>query len=381
MSVTGLFERRRSVRNAVVGTVACALLSVSQSTNVYSFMQGTDARAFGTWAYALALMVPTWALMAAFVPLIVRAARTYTFAPQNRARSAAIHVVASLVFALVHNMAVAVSRTLLPPSYGGPAFNQVVHHFRISLAYLFYQDVLAYGALLAMFMALHYTDLRAQLADARLTALRAQLNPHFFFNTLNAVSTLALQGRRDDVAEIVGRLGDLMRSALDEKTQEVPLRAELAFLEDYLAIQHVRFGDRLRVQKTVGHETLDARVPSLMLQPILENVVEHAMAGEEDLVSVNIEISRCGDDLLIAISDTGPGFAVDRRREGIGLANTRARLLELYGNRCRFEYGNLPAGGASVRMAIPFRSVEAVSEGRVAGADQGLEVPSPAWRP
>jgi two-component system, LytTR family, sensor kinase len=380
MSVPRPFERRRLLRNAGVGAVACALLAVSQSTNVYSIMQGTDAHAFGTWGYALALMVPTWALMAACVPLIVLAARTYTFAPQNRARSAAIHVVAGLLFALVHNVAVAVSRVLLPPSYDAPAFDQFVHHFRISLAYLFYQDVLAYGALLAIFMALHYTDLRAQLADARLTALRAQLNPHFFFNTLNAVSTLALQGRRDDVAEIVGRLGDLMRSALDEKTQEVPLRAELAFLEDYLAIQHVRFGDRLRVQKTIARETLDASVPSLMLQPILENVVEHAMTGEEDLISVNIEISRGGDDLLIAISDTGPGFAVDRRREGIGLANTRARLVELYGTRCRFEYGNLPAGGASVRMAIPFRFVDAASAGRVASADHGLDAPSPAWR-
>jgi len=380
MAMAGFFERRRSLRNAVVGAVACALLAVSQSTNVYSIMQGTDAREFGTWGYALALMVPTWALMAACVPLIALLARTYTFAPHNRARSAAVHVVAALVFALVHNMAVAISRTLLPPFTAAAGLDRFALHFRISLAYLFYQDALAYGALLAMFMALHHADLRAQLADARLTALRAQLNPHFFFNTLNAVSTLALQGRRDDVAEIVGRLGDLMRLALHEKTQEVPLRAELAFLEDYLAIQRVRFGDRLCVEKTIARETLDASVPSLMLQPILENVVEHAMAGEEDVISVNIEISRHGDDLLIAISDNGPGFAVDQRREGIGLANTRARLLELYGSRCRFEYGNLTTGGASVRIGIPFHAAQAVSDGSVANAERGLDAPSPVWR-
>jgi len=272
MDLPRLFERRRSLRNEYVAAAACALMALSQSTNVYSFMQGSDAHEFGTWGYALVLMVPTWALMAACVPLIVLAARTYTFAPQDRARSAAIHVVAGLVFALVHSMAVGVSRMLLPPSYDAPAFDQFVHHFRISLAYLFYQDVLAYGALLATFLALHYADLRAQLADARLTALRAQLNPHFFFNTLNAVSTLALQGRSDDVAELVGRLGDLMGSALYEQAQEVPLRAELAFLEDYLAIQRVRFGDSLHVQKTIAPETLDAVVPSLMLHPNRENV-------------------------------------------------------------------------------------------------------------
>jgi two-component system LytT family sensor kinase len=371
----GWLERRRSLRNELVAAIACALLAVSQGTNNYLLWQGR-----GTWGLALALMLPTWALMAACVPLIAWLARTYTFALRDRARSAAIHVAAGLVFSLVHNTALTAIyvRWLAPEA---PTFDHFISRFRTSLAFLFYQDVLAYGALLALFLALHYTDLRAQLADARLTALRVQLNPHFFFNTLNAVSTLALQGRRDDVAELVGRLGDLMRSALHEQAQEVPLRAELAFLEDYLAIQRVRFGDSLHVQKTIAPETLDASVPSLMLQPILENVVEHAMAGEEDPISVTVEVSRRGDDLLIAISDTGPGFAVDRCKEGIGLANTRARLLELYGARCRFEYGNLPAGGASVRIGIPFHTVEAVSEGRVAGADRGLDAPSPAWRP
>jgi two-component system LytT family sensor kinase len=375
MSMPGLLQRRRSLRNAVVAAVACALLAVSQSTNVYSFMQGSDARAYATWGFALALMLPTWALMAAFAPLIAWLARSYTFAPQNRARSAAIHVAAGLVFALVHNMAVAVNLVLLRP-VDAPAFDQFVHFFRISLAYLFYQDVLAYGALLAMFLALHYADLRAQLADARLTALRAQLNPHFFFNTLHAVSTLALQGRRDDVAEIVGRLGDLMRTALHEQAQVVPLSAELAFVEDYLAIQRVRFGDQFHAQKTIAPDTLDAAVPSLVLQPILENAVEHGRAEDEGPISVNITVSRRGDDLIMEVTDTGPGFAAGVRREGIGLANTRARLREMYGNRCRFEYGNLPTGGASVRISIPFRCAPAAVPGAVAGPDYALEAPN-----
>jgi two-component system LytT family sensor kinase len=269
----GLLERRRSLRNEVVAAVACALLAVSQGTNNYLLWQGR-----GTWGLALELMLPTWALMAACAPLIAWLARTYTFALRNRARSAAIHITAGLAFSLVHNMALtAIYVLLLRPE--APTFDRFISHFRTSLAYLFYQDVLAYGALLAMFLALHSADLRAQLADARLTALRAQLNPHFFFNTLNAVSTLALQGRRDDVTELVGRLGDLMRSAIHEQAQEVPLRAELVFLEDYLAIQRVRFGDNLHVQKTIAPETLDAGVPSLVLQPILENAVEHGMNG------------------------------------------------------------------------------------------------------
>jgi len=352
--------------NAVVTAAACALLAISQSVNVYTFWQGR-----GTWRLALALMLPTWTLMAMCWPLFVWLARRYTFGPQNRARSAAMHVAAGLVFALVHNASLTfIYVWLLAPN--APAFQEFGSRFGTTVAYLFYQDVLAYGALLAMYLALHYADLRTQLADARLTALRAQLNPHFFFNTLNAVSTLGLQGRREDVAEIVGRLGDLMRTALDEQAQEVRLSAELAFADDYLAIQHVRFGDRFQVHQAIAPETLDASVPSLVLQPILENAIEYAVAADSGSTSVKIKASRRRDDLLLEVSDTGPGFALDMRKEGIGLANTRARLQELYGNRCRFEYGNLPGGGASVRMSIPFHSVPDVAAGRDAGHEYRL---------
>ena len=367
----GFSLRCPSLRNTIVVAVVCALLALSQSTQVYTFWAGR----LGTWGLALGLTLPTWALIFACAPVIAWLARTYTFAAQDRARSAAIHVIAGLLFAFVHNASITLIYSLLLAHYT-PALNNFTDRFRITLSYMFYQDVLAYGVLLATFLALHYADLRAQLAEARLTALRAQLNPHFFFNTLNAVSTLALQGRRDDVAEIVGRLGDLMRTALHEEAQEVPLSTELLFVEDYLAIQHVRFSDRLDVQKTIAPETLDAAVPSLVLQPILENAVEHGMARDAGPISVSIMVARRGDDLLVEVSDTGPGFAAGMRKEGIGLANTRARLRELYGNRCRFEYGNLPGGGASVRMSIPFRCIPATATGRVAAHEDGLEAPS-----
>jgi two-component system, LytTR family, sensor kinase len=343
-------QRHRSLRNTAVGAVACTLMAVSQSTNMYTFWQG-----HGTLRLALAITLPTWVLMAACVPLIAWLARKYTFAPQDRARSAAIHVLAGLVFAFVHNATLTLIYVLLLAP-DAPALDTFGGRFATTLAYHFYQDALAYGVLLATFLALHYADLRSQLAEARLTALRAQLNPHFFFNTLNAVSTLALQGRRDDVAEIVGRLGDLLRTALHEQSQEVPLSVELTFVEDYLAIQRVRFSDRLHVQKTIAPETLDAAVPSLVLQPILENAVEHGIARDAGPLSVHITVARHNDELLVEVADTGPGFAADMRKEGIGLANTRARLQELYGKRCTFEYGNAPGGGASVRMSIPFRS-------------------------
>jgi two-component system LytT family sensor kinase len=366
-----LLQPRRSLRNTVVIAVACALLAVSQSMNMYAFWRGE----VGTWGLALALTLPTWVLTAAGAPLIAWLARTYTFAPQNRARSAAIHVAAGLLFALFHNASITLAWVLLfAPD--APALETFPRNYQVTLSFHFYQDVLAYGVLLATFMALHYADLRAQLMEARLTALRAQINPHFFFNALNAVSTLALQGRNHDVTEIVGRLGDLMRTALQERAQEVPLSAELVFVEDYLAIQRVRFSDRLHVEKTIAPETLDAAVPSLVLQPILENAVEHGIARDAGLISVNIKVARHGDDLLVEVTDTGPGFAPGMHKEGIGLANTRARLQELYGKRCKFEYGNAPGGGASVRMSIPFRSAPAVATDHATAHEYGLEAPN-----
>ena len=366
----GLIERHRLLKNTAVVAVACALLAVSQSTNMYMFWQG-----HGTWGLALAITLPTWVLVAAFVPVIAWLARKYTFAPPDRARSAAIHVVAGLVFAFVHNATLTLIYVLLLAP-DAPAIDTFGGRFRTTLAFHFYQDVLAYGALLATFLALHYADLRSQLAEARLTALRAQLNPHFFFNTLNAVSTLALQGRRDDVAEIVGRLGDLLRTALHEQAQEVPLSVELMFVEDYLAIQRVRFSDRLHVQKTIAPDTLNAVVPSLVLQPILENAVEHGIARDAGPISVHITVARHKDELLVEVTDAGPGFAADMRKEGIGLANTRARLHELYGKRCKFEYGNMTGGGASVRISIPFRSAPDAATHPTTSHEYGLDAPN-----
>ena len=145
----GSFQHRRFPVNAVVTAVACALLAISQSANVYTFWQGS--RNPGTWRLALALMLPTWAVMALCWPLFMWLARTYTFAPQNRARSAAVHVAAGLVFAFVHNTSLTVIYTfVLAPE--APALKGFGSNYRTTLAYLFYQDVLAYGALLGVFL-------------------------------------------------------------------------------------------------------------------------------------------------------------------------------------------------------------------------------------
>jgi two-component system, LytTR family, sensor kinase len=207
--------------------------------------------------------------------------------------------------------------------------------------------------------------LAAGLAEARLQALKMQLQPHFLFNTLNAISALipaeAVPARR-----MVARLGDLLRTTLEhEETQEVTLREELAFLQPYLEIEQARLEDRLTVVMEIAPATLDAHVPHLLLQPLVENAVRHGVAPRIEPGRVEISASGGGDDefLHLEVRDDGPGVAGARQdgmRAGIGLANVRSRLEQLYGGRHRFDLANRAGGGTVVRISLPFRSGSAV---------------------
>ena len=156
------------------------------------------------------------------------------------------------------------------------------------------------------------------------------------------------------MAETIGRLSDLLRAALDEHTEEITLAREMDFLDDYVAIQRVRFADRLRVEKHIAADALDGLVPTMILQPIVENAIEHGVNGQRGVGHVNVSAIRENGSLAIEVRDSGPGFLPAAGRHGIGLANTRARLEQLYGADYHFQYGSLPEGGASVRITIPF---------------------------
>jgi sensor histidine kinase YesM len=205
-----------------------------------------------------------------------------------------------------------------------------------------------------MYLALHYSNLRTSLAEARLAALRAQLNPHFLFNTLNAISTLALKGDQAAVTETLGRLSGLLRAALDEHTEEIPLSREMDFLDDYIALQRIRFAERLTVEKRIAADTLDGLVPTMILQPIVENAIKHGVNAQRGGGRVDVSTVRNNGSLVIEVRDSGPGFRAADTQPGIGLANTRARLDHLYGSDATFEYGSASEGGASVRISIPY---------------------------
>jgi hypothetical protein len=195
---------------------------------------------------------------------------------------------------------------------------------------------------------------QARLAEARLLALTMQLQPHFLFNTLNAISAL-IHEDPDGADRMLARLGDLLRmTLLGGEQAEVPLRQELELLARYLAIEEVRFADRLRVRVDVTPAALDARVPSLLLQPLVENAIRHGIARRGGLGRLDVSGSVDQARLRLVVRNDGPGLQLPLR-EGLGLRNTRARLVELYGAEQLLAVENDPAGGVRTELQLPFR--------------------------
>jgi Putative regulator of cell autolysis len=204
--------------------------------------------------------------------------------------------------------------------------------------------------------------LHAELAKAELDALRVQLHPHFLFNTLNAISMLVRKGEGETAVRMIAGLSELLRLALATVgQQEVPLRQELDFLERYLTLQQIRFPDRLRIEMRIAPETLEARVPSLVLQPLAENAVRHGIAPSIAGGSVEVAAAREGEQLVLSVRDTGVGLAPGAESPGgVGLRNVRARLQHLYPGRHHFRVANRLEGGVESLLEIPFRGPEVV---------------------
>jgi sensor histidine kinase YesM len=218
--------------------------------------------------------------------------------------------------------------------------------------------------------ALDAAHLETRLVEAQLQSLQRQLHPHFLFNTLNTISGLM----RTDVNAadlMMDRLGDLLRVTLNSSNvQEVTLREELELLQKYLDIEQTRFGPRLSVRMHVHPEALDARVPNLLLQPLVENAVRHGIAPHSRPGFIVLEAARAGARLRIQVRDSGEGVPADRLtllNQGVGLANTRARLQHLYRADHEFVFSNTD-GGFCVTVAIPFASERAGGEAARVGA-------------
>jgi two-component system, LytTR family, sensor kinase len=214
-------------------------------------------------------------------------------------------------------------------------------------------------------------QLQTQLVQAQLQALKMQLHPHFLFNTLNSITALVHED--PEMAErTIARLSELLRLFLANSTiHEVPLGEELRILELYIEIERARFEDRLTVHYDVPDDLLDAMVPNLVLQPLVENSIRHGIGRHSEPGWIEIGVERCADTLVLRITDNGagfkPGLAAGERaasHQGMGLTITRGRLESLYGLHQSLVVRNLPAGGAEARITMPFRAQAISSEKR-----------------
>lgn len=207
-------------------------------------------------------------------------------------------------------------------------------------------------------MQLRASELQSQLVGAQLNALKMQLQPHFLFNTLNAITVLVRQQRSREAEQMLGHLSDLLRGVLEDvDAQEISLRRELEYLQLYLSIEQVRFADRLRVEIAVDPATQEASVPQLILQPLVENAIRHGIGRSSLAGRIHIRAATVEGRVEVRVEDDGPGLSPGSSWEdqGIGLANTRARLRQLYGEEATLEIVNGDHRGAVVTMKFPFR--------------------------
>ena len=252
-----------------------------------------------------------------------------------------------------------------------------------------FKDGLLVGAWSALYYAINYfvraeeqadqmLRLEAQATSAQLTMLRYQLNPHFLFNTLNSISTLVLLKQTEQANAMLSRLSSFLRFTLiNEAEAKVPLTQEIETLKLYLDIEKMRFEERLRTNFEIDPAASNALVPSLLLQPLVENAIKYAVTPKEEGADISISAQLVGQRLRIIVSDTGPGLQPGQQDHslstGVGMANTRERLSQAYGDQQRFEHYVKASGGFEVLLELPYQTKTISADTNQMGAkNQGL---------
>ena len=325
-------------------------------------------------ARALLPAVAEWLIWIPLTPAIIWLARRYPIAWPPALRSIGVHVAGIGAAAMVRSTVYGSTTFLVGRVVPNVPFSAYL--WRIALGWLPIA-ALVWGAILAASAALDYARrlrerelrdiaLREQIARAELGALRARLHPHFLFNALHSVGALVRAGDNATAVRMIAELSDLLRDVVSRDAPElVRLRDELAFVRRYLAIEGVRFADRLQVEWDVEEDVTEAVVPSLVVQPLVENAMRHAISATWSASRVRISARREGRSLAIDVSDDGPGVAVDNvvpahlgamRGSGVGIADTRSRLLRLYGSDSSLTVGAGSLGGATASIRLPFRA-------------------------
>ncbi|MEM9997003.1 MAG: histidine kinase [Bacteroidota bacterium] len=354
-------------RGWVVVAVGLAWMVPAAVALGQTYLQQALAGAVVDWPHAFWTTVPTWVLWMALTPLVVALARWAT--PEGGFRTVLVHALGITAAMVLHALG-----SMAAFQLGGLMETWTLDGFEAHVTLRAAVNAVAYAVVVGGTWAFDYARLAharerqagrlaAQLAEAELRVLKMQLNPHFLFNTLHSVATTVRKGEDRQAVTMLTRLGDLLRLALDtEGRQEVPLRQELDVVQRYLDIEAVRFGDRLRVEHDVSMAAASGRVPMWILQPLVENAIQHGIAPHAAEGTVSIRARKVGSGarakLVLDVCDSGPGLSSDGRdrdaavREGVGLGNVRARLDALYGPDADLAIDT--AEGFCVTLTLPF---------------------------
>jgi two-component system LytT family sensor kinase len=326
------------------------------------------------WASLYLTLLFSWLPWALATPLVMRLGRQFPAAKWNRISTWGAHLTACAAIGLVYAAWISLWETLLNPWAISPGPEPFLHLW----PHKFYNGLLAhvilYGVILLVGymldsqkqLALQQTEtarLNEQLSKAQLNALRRQIEPHFLFNTLNGIAGLVREGRNDAAVSMIAGLSDFLRRVLeDSDRQQVPLEEELEFAQKYLDIQKVRFAERLQFSVHVPSQLFSAQVPSLILQPMVENAVKHGIAKRVQGGAIRIAASRSNGTLTLRVYNDGPSLPAnwekvgEQTHSGIGILNVRARLQSLYGDAFELSMKNQEPGGVEVSLSVPFVS-------------------------
>ncbi len=338
---TGTYLQTRGIK-WVLGLVFWTLLGLSFAGQFY--ISASKAGLEVTWREAVTSSLGDWYVFAVLSLPVLHLARRFPLAGGAWGRSLAVHGLGCILFSLSYMTL----RAEVASWQGGGGFQGA---FQSLLVKTWHYNLLIYWVIVVAGHAVDYyrkyrerellaLDLEKHLAQARLQALQMQLNPHFLFNTLHSISSL-MHKDVEAADRMIVRLGDLLRAALKSSdTQEVELQHELEFLKRYLEIEQIRLGDRLSVKLEIAPDTLRARVPNLILQPLVENAIRHGIEPRAKPGRIELRARRQDGSLALEVRDNGAGLRPGREiEEGVGLSNTRARLRGLYGESARIQAG------------------------------------------
>lgn len=366
---TDEIETARHRRRLATGLIFCFWTLIGLLYAGQYYLGFTDEENDISWWRLVAWQLSTGYVWVALTPFILSFGKRFPIERSSWISKLAIHLAVSAIVSASY-IAAYTAITHFLEIFPDWKINNLKDQYIHFLWMYFHLHVFTYFAIFGAGLTFDYyhkyrererqaLELKSQLARAELQVLRAQLHPHFLFNTLNTIAGLVRNNENKAAVDMLAGLSDLLRHALETSgKQEVALRDELEFIERYLAIQRVRFSDRLSVKTEIDPDTLDASVPNLILQPLVENAIRHGLAARAAPGLLSLTVSRNNGQLQIIIYNDGPTLAEGWRIEdsaGIGLRNTRDRLEQLYGAKHQLEVRNQGTSGVVAQLAIPFR--------------------------